>query len=259
MGTQYVQHGDGGNLTLMRLWRKTEPLENAFLVLGYEAQPSWDAAVAGESADVNGSTIVVRARPLMRQSPGGPGVGDTVTYYFNHSLDFDDEEIFGVFDMNDCSKRGGGRGGAPGAAGVAGGVKNASSTSSSSDDSSATGPPAGFNFTSLLNMNSGLHVDRSFREVVWNGIGDPNEEVPEDADNNASAASSAFSLPPLPSAGVATLMRTDARDTESNMNDAVNVTWEILDGGLDLRITVTDISLSDGREGRSFVHYLHSY
>jgi hypothetical protein len=41
MGTQYVPHGVGGTLTLMRLWRKTEPLENAFMIVGFEAEPSW--------------------------------------------------------------------------------------------------------------------------------------------------------------------------------------------------------------------------
>lgn len=276
MGTQYVQHGD--NLTLMRLWRKTEPLEDAFLIQGFEAQPSWNT----QSEKTNGRALV-RARPLMRQTPGGPGVGDTVTYYHNHSLEFDDEEVFGAFLRDNCTERG-----APRAAGgnvassdssdsTSRGVRGRSSASSSGSNTTSNNDnninssfsSPGFNFTSLLNMDSGLRVDRSFREVVWNGVGDPtNDEVeptstfgtssPSSAVVNASDAgagaasddqldveAAAFTLGHLPSAGAATLMRVDATDVESDMNDAVNVTWKILDGGAGVRVTVVDTS-SDG-------------
>lgn len=294
MGTQYVQHGD--NLTLMRLWRKTEPLENAFLIQGFEAQPSWNT----QSEKTNGHALV-RARPLMRQTPGGPGVGDTVTYYLNHSLEFDDEEVFGAFleDRDNCSERGAPRaaGGnvassnssnstSRGTRGRSSASSSGSTTTSNSDKNinSSSPPPdfssPGFNFTSLLNMDSGLRVDRSFRELVWNGVGDPtNDEVvptstsstsspsaalasssvnASDADagvvsdNESDVEAAAISLAPLPSAGAATLMRVDATDVESDMNDAVSVTWEILDGGAGVRVTVVDTSSGRAWFGVSF-------
>jgi len=31
----------GGALTQTRQWRKTEPLENAFMVMAFEAEPTW--------------------------------------------------------------------------------------------------------------------------------------------------------------------------------------------------------------------------
>lgn len=301
MGTQYVQHG--GDLTLMRLWRKSEPLENAFLIQGFEAQPSWDTP---SEKKTNGRALV-RARPLMRQTPGGPGVGDTVTQYYNHSLEFDDEEVFEALlnDRENCSERG------PPLAGSAGiassnftnNSSRAGSTSSSrgsdnNNSASVPGLPPGFNFTSLLNMDSGLHVDRSFREVVWNGVGDPNVRSASSSSSalasssadasDASDASNASdtsttttvtgdassaadppniiaapagagdveaqapSLAPLPSAGTATLMRVDATDSASDMNDAVNVTWEILDGGASVRVSVSDASSGDAWFGVSF-------
>ena len=38
-GTQYVEYD--GALTLTRQWRKSEPLENAFMVMAFEAEPTW--------------------------------------------------------------------------------------------------------------------------------------------------------------------------------------------------------------------------
>ena len=54
-----------------RQWRKTEPLENAFMVMAFEAQPTWKTP-GGNGG--NSSDILMRARPLMRQTPGAPGM-----------------------------------------------------------------------------------------------------------------------------------------------------------------------------------------
>jgi hypothetical protein len=54
-------------------WRKTEPLENAFMIMAFEAEPTWKTPGAGGSGG-NASKVVTRARPLMRQTPGAPGM-----------------------------------------------------------------------------------------------------------------------------------------------------------------------------------------
>lgn len=239
MGTQYVRYGT--EHVLMRLWRKTEPLENAYMILGFEAEPSW------ETPDGTGS-VVTRARPLMRQTPGGPGVGDTVTYYFNHSAHFDDEEVFdALLNTANCSKRRSG-----GTDGIAGSFGSDNGTASAG---------AGFlpqGFGSLLNMNSGLHVDRSFTELVWNGKGDPkgsddSRDTSVNVHGNPVADKTKVSDGDATAfTGEAVLMNTRLPSEKSALNADVKVTWNVVDQGSAVRISVTDRAVGDGWLGVSF-------
>ena len=57
--------------------------------------PTMRKTPGGNGKNSSRSQIVMRARPLMRQTPGATEMGDTVDYFFNHKVDFDDDEVFG--------------------------------------------------------------------------------------------------------------------------------------------------------------------
>eukprot|EP00803_Ostreobium_quekettii_P005361 evm.model.scf_2052.2 EVM.evm.TU.scf_2052.2 scf_2052:17302-21702(-) len=113
LGSTYILYD--GEYRHVRQWRKTEPLENAFMIQSYDEETEWETPEG------------LKRRVLMRQTPGGPGQGDSVDLYYNHTTDYDDS-VFDILDGIDCQ--------APDSAGGAG-----------------------------LNNNSVLHIDSGFVRV----------------------------------------------------------------------------------------------
>ena len=82
-------------------------------------------------------------------------------------------------------------------------------------------------------MDSGLHVDRSFKELVWNGMGDPNAGGgAEAAPVKEAPAPVALTLAALPVAGTVALTQPDGSPAQVLAQD-VNITWVKLEAGPD--------------------------
>lgn len=144
LGKTYISHN--GAYELVKSWRKVEPLEDAYMIVHMEDEPSWETPEG------------LKARHLMRVTPGAPGAGDTVQVFSNHTTDFDEDEIFdigpgGVFDISKCRERG---------------------FDGNFTATGAVGNSTGFggNFTSFLNTHPDLRVDESFVSVLYDGEGE---------------------------------------------------------------------------------------
>eukprot|EP00803_Ostreobium_quekettii_P011542 evm.model.scf_3476.1 EVM.evm.TU.scf_3476.1 scf_3476:1634-6946(-) len=87
LGSTYILYD--GKYRHVRQWRKTERLENAFMVQSYDEETEWDTPEG------------LKRRVLMRLTPGIPDQGDSVDLYYNHTTDFDDS-VIGVLDGIDC-------------------------------------------------------------------------------------------------------------------------------------------------------------
>ncbi len=61
-----------GEYRRVKKFRKTEPLEDAYMIQSFDDQEVWETP---EGA---------KRRPLNRQTPGAPFQGDAVNAYFNH-------------------------------------------------------------------------------------------------------------------------------------------------------------------------------
>ena len=177
LGKTYISHN--GAYELVKSWRKVEPLEDAYMIVHMEDEPSWETPEG------------LKARHLMRVTPGAPGAGDTVQVsaagprpaaaahrrtrstdartpgppdrprpqvFSNHTTDFDEDEIFdigpgGLFDISKCPERG---------------------FDGNFTATGAVGNNTGFggNFTSFLNTHPDLRVDESFVSVLYDGEGE---------------------------------------------------------------------------------------
>mmetsp|Transcript_19592 Transcript_19592/g.41295 ORF Transcript_19592/g.41295 Transcript_19592/m.41295 type:complete len:682 (+) Transcript_19592:169-2214(+) len=90
LGTEYMVYE--GEYRRVKKFRKTEPLEDAYMIQSFDDQEVW-VTPEGE-----------KRRPLNRQTPGAPFQGDAVNAYFNHSTDFSDD-VFDVWKTLDCVER----------------------------------------------------------------------------------------------------------------------------------------------------------
>lgn len=124
LGSAYILHE--GRYKNVKQWRKTEPLENAYMIQSYDDEGIWETPEGK------------KRRILSRQTPGGPGQGDTISLFYNHTTDFDDS-VFDILDDYDCGPR----------------------------ESSGSGS-GGFN---ALNTNSSLHIDSGFVRVECGDCG----------------------------------------------------------------------------------------
>jgi len=145
LGKQYLEY-DGG-FSLVKQWRKIEPLEGAYMVVSFEDEPTWETPEG------------LKSRQIQRTTPGAPGAGDTVQYYYNHTTDFDAAEVFNFtkYDLSTCEGKEPDRSfGPPGEEGEG-------------NKTEGEGRP---DFSSFLNENPNLRVDESFVDVIYDGIGE---------------------------------------------------------------------------------------
>jgi hypothetical protein len=90
LGTEYVIYE--GRYRRVKKFRKTEPLEDAYMIQNYDDEDIW-ATPEGD-----------KRRPLIRMTPGAPFQGDAVNLYFNHSTDFSDD-VFDIYKDLNCTER----------------------------------------------------------------------------------------------------------------------------------------------------------
>lgn len=86
LGPAYIVYD--GQYRHVRQWRKTEPLENAFMIQSYDEDTVWETPEGP------------KRRVLVRQTPGAPGQGDSINMYYNHTTDFDDNVFDILLDFN---------------------------------------------------------------------------------------------------------------------------------------------------------------
>ena len=144
LGKQYLEYEDG--FSLVKQWRKIEPLEGAYMIVSFEDEPTWETPEG------------LRSRHIQRTTPGAPGAGDTIEYFYNHTTDFDAAEIFNFtkYDLSTCEGKEPDRSfGPPGA------------DEGNSTEGEDGGRP---DFSSLLNENPNLRVDESFVDVLYDGL-----------------------------------------------------------------------------------------
>ncbi|CAD7701144.1 unnamed protein product [Ostreobium quekettii] len=96
LGPGYILYN--GAFRHVRQWRKTEPLENAFMVQSYDEEQEWETPEG------------MKRRPLLRETPGSPGQGDAIDIFYNHTTEFEDS-VFDILDGLDCRAMEGGGGG----------------------------------------------------------------------------------------------------------------------------------------------------
>jgi len=87
LGSAYILYE--GEYRHVRQWRKTDPLENAYVIQSYDEETEWETPEG------------MKRRVLLRQTPGAPGWGDAMDLFYNHTTDFDDS-VFDVLDGFDC-------------------------------------------------------------------------------------------------------------------------------------------------------------
>ena len=164
LGNTYIVYDDksqmapqstpGDSITLVRQWRKTEPLENAYMISSFESTPSWNTSEGK------------KARLLQRTTPGAPGMRDTIDTFYNHSTEFSDKVFTELFEQfGDCDERMGFS---------ADGVEGFDFS-----EFLASGDGGDGNINAFLNPHSGLEVDRGFVENIW---------IPGSQDQESSAA-----------------------------------------------------------------------
>jgi hypothetical protein len=90
LGKQYLEYND--SFSLVKQWRKIEPLEGAYMIVSFEDEPTWETPEG------------LKSRQIQRTTPGAPGAGDTIEYFYNHTTDFDAAEIFNFtkYDLSTC-------------------------------------------------------------------------------------------------------------------------------------------------------------
>ena len=81
-----------GKYRRVKQFRKTEPLEDAYMVQSFDDEEVWETPEGP------------KRRPLERQTPGAPFQGDAVNQYFNHSTTFSDD-VFEIYKSLDCKER----------------------------------------------------------------------------------------------------------------------------------------------------------
>ena len=140
LGTEYMMYE--GRWLRVKKWRKTEPLEDAFMVQAYDDESVWSTP-EGE-----------KRRPIVRMTPGAPFEGDTVDTYHNHSTEFDDS-VFDVYKQFECKPRSEDE--------RRDSLNAFNDIQEAADNATAEGGGSvGGGGASGLNMNSSLHVDSSF-------------------------------------------------------------------------------------------------
>ena len=129
LGTEYMMYE--GKYRRVKKFRKTEPLEDAYMIQSYDDEAEWDTPEGK------------KRRPLNRQTPGAPFQGDAVNMYFNHSTEFSDD-VFDIYKTLDCVER----------------DFNRSAFQEFAEQEN------GGNFTGApgLNFNSSFHVDSSVKQ-----------------------------------------------------------------------------------------------
>merc|ERR1719436_974764 len=129
LGTEYVVYE--GRYRRVKKFRKTEPLEDAYMIQSYDDEEIWSTPEGD------------KRRPLNRQTPGAPFQGDAVNMYFNHSTEFSDD-VFDIYKTLDCVER----------------DFNRSAFQEFAEQEN------GGNFTGApgLNFNSSFHVDSSVKQ-----------------------------------------------------------------------------------------------
>jgi len=90
LGTEYVVYE--GRYRRVKKFRKTEPLEDAYMIQNYDDEEIWSTPEGD------------KRRPLIRMTPGAPFQGDAVNLYFNHSTDFSDD-VFDIYQDLNCTER----------------------------------------------------------------------------------------------------------------------------------------------------------
>jgi len=90
LGVEYVMYE--GRYRRVKKFRKTEPLEDAFMIQNYDDEEIW-VTPEGE-----------KRKPLIRMTPGAPFQGDAVNQYHNHSIEFSDD-VFDVYKTLNCTER----------------------------------------------------------------------------------------------------------------------------------------------------------
>merc|ERR1719199_1642944 len=144
LGKQYLEYND--SFSLVKQWRKIEPLEGAYMIVSFEDEPTWETPKG------------LKSRQIQRTTPGAPGAGDTIEYFYNHTTDFDAAEIFNFtkYDLSTCEGKEPDRSfGPPGA------------DEGNTTESEEGGRP---DFSSFLNENPNLRVDESFVDVLYDGL-----------------------------------------------------------------------------------------
>lgn len=88
MGSAYIVYD--GEYRHVKQWRKTEPLENAFMIQSFDEEGIWETPEGP------------KRRVLVRETPGAPGQGDSIDIFYNHTTNFDDS-VFDVFKDFNCT------------------------------------------------------------------------------------------------------------------------------------------------------------
>jgi len=157
LGKEYVEYE--GSWRRVVKFRKTEPLEDAFMIQMYDDEHIWETPEG------------VKKRPLIRQTPGAPFQGDAIDMYFNHSTDFSDD-VFEVYKLLNCTESTFNRSDFEDFDGF--GSNDTTEGDGESDDDDG-------GFGGGLNFNSSLHVDSSVMEVrCFECDITYDDEVPED-------------------------------------------------------------------------------
>ena len=75
----------------MKQFRKTEPLEDAYMVQSFDDEEVWETPEGPKGGPLRGR-------------PPAPRSGDAVNQYFNHSTTFSDD-VFEIYKSLDCKER----------------------------------------------------------------------------------------------------------------------------------------------------------
>lgn len=215
LGTEYMVYE--GKYRRVKKFRKTEPLEDAYMIQSFDDEEVWDTPEGK------------KRRPLNRQTPGAPFQGDAVNQYFNHSTDFSDD-VFDIYKDLDCVERDFNR------TEFAERQEQLAAEQGVEFDASAPG----------LNLNSSLHVDSGVLDVeckecdieytIRSTDGGKGEESPdvieEPAAEIGAAESGGAAVPPGQS-------NTPDFEGSQDVNKEVFVEWKYHSANSTLMITAT--------------------
>ena len=203
LGTEYMMYE--GAYRRVKKFRKTEPLEDAYMIQSFDDQEVWETPEGK------------KRRPLNRQTPGAPFQGDAVNMYFNHQTDFSDD-VFEIYKSLDCKERDFNR------TRFREEAERLANETGIEFDASAPG----------LNFNSSFHVDSSVLDKQCDECDityavrsvDTEKETSADAEKNVTEAEEAAPAPPVTeSAGESPAEAVAEFSGSEQVNDLILVEW----------------------------------